>query len=146
MPSKNLFLILLFPAFAAFGGSLEEARSLIDQEQFEMARSLLETAVKNPANEAEASLLLTSTFDELGDWKSAVKYGEKATELLPKSSDAHYRYAVALRTKMMNSGKMKAICPNPIREILRAFGVFGAVYRQGFRFCRRRDIHLCYRK
>lgn len=109
MPFKNLFLILLFPAFAAYAGPLEEARSLVDQEKYELARPLLETAVKNPADEAEASLLLTTTCSQLGDWKSAVNYGENAIELLPKSSDAHYRYAVALRIKMTNNGKMKAM-------------------------------------
>lgn len=106
---RNLFLVLLFQALSAFGGPLEEARSFIDQKDYESARPLLETAVKNPDTKAQASLLLTSTCSELGDWKSAVKYGEIATELLPENSDAHYQYAVALRTKMTNTGKMKAM-------------------------------------
>ena len=105
----RILFIFLLTAVTAIAGSLDEARGLIEEERFEEARPLLEKALKNSAAEAEALLLLTRVCNAMEDWESGVKYGKRAVKLLPDETDAHYQYAVALRMKMSNVGKTRAM-------------------------------------
>ncbi len=105
----RLVLVAVLAAVSVVAAPLDEAKGLIEAKSFEEARPLLEKAYKIAANEAEAALLLTQVCNELGDWKAGVTYGKRAVKLLPDNPDAHYQYAVALRQKMTNSGKMKAM-------------------------------------
>lgn len=105
----RILFILLLTTVTAIAGSLDEARGLIEEGRFEEAMPLLEKALKKSVSEAEAVLLLTRVCNALEDWESGVKYGKRAVKLLADETDAHYEYAVALRTKMSNVGKTRAM-------------------------------------
>ncbi len=106
---KYLAPVLLLIALPAGAGALDKATESIDSGDFEQARSILEAAVAQPGNEADELILLTRVSTALGDYESGVGYGKAAIEAAPDSSEAHFRYAEALRTKMSNVGKMKAM-------------------------------------
>jgi Tfp pilus assembly protein PilF len=99
-------LLLCVPAFAA---PLDEARTLIDEGQFDEAQAILERSVEDSALEAQSLILLTRLSNGLEDYESGVRYGKKAVKLSPDSVDAHFQYAVALRTKMSKVSKVKAM-------------------------------------
>lgn len=88
---------------------LDQARSLISENRLAEARTLLETTVKDPALKGESLVLLTRVCTLGDDWKAATSYGEQATAALPKSSEAHYVYAVALRLKLTTVSKARAM-------------------------------------
>ncbi len=102
-------VLVLLSAVAAIAGPLERGEGLINDGEYSQAIPFLEQAAKNAGTEAEAVLLLTQAYNQLDDWESGVKYGKRAVKLAPKTADAHYRYAVALRLKMSNVGKTRAL-------------------------------------
>ena len=108
MVSRILILVLCCAA-TGWTGIVDDATALMAQGHFEEARPLLERALEDSDMEALAVLPLVQTCNELEDWEAGVDYGKRAIKLLPKSSDAHYQYAVALRTKMTNVGKARAM-------------------------------------
>jgi tetratricopeptide (TPR) repeat protein len=105
----RFFILVLCCAAPGFAAIVDDAAALMDQGHFEEARPLLEKAVEDSNTETSAVLLLVQTCNELEDWEAGVDYGKRAVKLLPKSSDAHYQYAVALRTKMTSVGKARAM-------------------------------------
>jgi tetratricopeptide (TPR) repeat protein len=90
-------------------GQIEQARDLIDKAQVEQARLILEQATQDRSTRPEAILLLARLSNASEDWKNSVEYAEQAVNLLPESSEAHYQYAVALRIKMSNVCKVRAM-------------------------------------
>lgn len=101
--------ITLALAAATAGSGVERARALIDSGQLEQARAMLEKTIGDPALAGESLVLLTRICNLEEDHERGVAYGERAVKLLPSSSEAHFRYAVALRQRMSNSGKLKAM-------------------------------------
>ena len=99
----------LLPALALCGGTLEQARQLIDDGNYEAARQLLEPATSDPALGAEALVLLTEAYSKSGDFEQGVQSGRRAIAAAPDSSAAHYQYAYALRIKMSSIGRLKAM-------------------------------------
>jgi tetratricopeptide (TPR) repeat protein len=89
-------------------GQIEQARDLIERDQKEQARLVLQEAAKDRSSRPEATLLLARLSNASEDWKNGVEYGEQAVSLLPDSSEAHYQYAVALRIKMSSVCKVRA--------------------------------------
>jgi tetratricopeptide (TPR) repeat protein len=108
-PILCLALALSLVMLPAFGGALDEARRLIAGGDIATARQLLERAIQDPAIEAEALVLLTDTCNRVEDYEDGIRYGKRAVDLLPESSEAHFRYAQALRIKMSIVSKMKAM-------------------------------------
>lgn len=105
----RLTLVLLLICAPALADELEEARGLVEAGSFEEARGILEGAIEVPSQRAQGLVLLTEALNGLEEYEEGVKTGEEAVELLPESSEAHLQYAVALRIKMSNVGKMKAM-------------------------------------
>ena len=105
----RLTLVLLLICAPALADELEEARGLVETGSFEEARGILEGAIEVPSQRAQGLVLLTEALNGLEEYEEGVKIGEEAVELLPESSEAHLQYAVALRIKMSNVGKMKAM-------------------------------------
>jgi len=105
----RLTLALLLICAPALADELEEARGLVEAGSFEEARGILEGAIEVPSQRAQGLVLLTEALNGLEEYEEGVKTGEEAVELLPESSEAHLQYAVALRIKMSNVGKMKAM-------------------------------------
>ena len=105
----RLTLALLLICAPALADELEEARGLVETGSFEEARDILEGAIEVPSQRAQGLVLLTEALNGLEEYEEGVKTGEEAVELLPESSEAHLQYAVALRIKMSNVGKMKAM-------------------------------------
>ena len=105
----RLTLVLLLICAPALADELEEARGLVETGSFEEARGILEGAIEVPSQRAQGLVLLTEALNGLEEYEEGVKTGEEAVELLPDSSEAHLQYAVALRIKMSNVGKMKAM-------------------------------------
>ena len=105
----GLTLALLLICAPALADELEEARGLVETGSFEEARGILEGAIEVPSQRAQGLVLLTEALNGLEEYEEGVKIGEEAVELLPESSEAHLQYAVALRIKMSNVGKMKAM-------------------------------------
>lgn len=101
-----LSLLLCAPAFAA---TLDEAHELIDGGRFDEARAILEAGVEDPALKPRALTMLTLLSNRIEDYENGVDYGKQAVKLSPESADAHLQYAIALRIKMMNGSKVKAV-------------------------------------
>jgi tetratricopeptide (TPR) repeat protein len=110
-PTMRIRFALLLTLFAGmvYAGSLDDAKALVDKGEYEKARPILENALEDSSSEAEAALLLTRICNAQGDWAAGVKYGKRAAKLLSSRSEAHYEYAVALRTKMSSVSKVKAM-------------------------------------
>jgi tetratricopeptide (TPR) repeat protein len=102
-----LLPLLIFPP--AMADPIEEASDLMERGRFEEARKVLEQAVSEPSMEAEGLVLLTRACNAMEDFQNGIEYGSRAVELLPESSEAHFQYAVALRTKMSKVNKMRAM-------------------------------------
>lgn len=101
--------LCLLLSLGVCAAGLDQARSLISENRLAEARALLETTVKDPALRGESLVLLTRVSTLEGDWKAATSYGEQATAALPKSSEAHYNHAVALRLKLTSVSKARAM-------------------------------------
>jgi tetratricopeptide (TPR) repeat protein len=99
-------LLLCAPAYAA---PLDEARVLIDEGSYEEARTILERSVEDPALESHALILLTRLNNDLEDYESGIRYGKQSVKLAPDNAQAHFQYAVALRTKMSKVSKVRAM-------------------------------------
>jgi len=110
--STLLCSTLLCPTLLLAGervGSLETARSLLEQSRYDEARPILERALEDQATRPEATVLLTWLYNGLGDWEHSVHYGEQAIKLAPNNPMAHHQYAIALRIRMMHISKVRAI-------------------------------------
>ena len=105
---RSIVLVLL-STVAANAGPLQQGVGFINDGEYDQAIPLLETAAENPGTEPEAVLLLTQACNQLEDWESGIGYGKRAVKLMPETADAHYQYAVALRIKMSNVGKARAM-------------------------------------
>jgi len=105
----RLFLALLLVATSGLAGQLENARLLIDSGRFDDARQALEQARREPRLEGEALIMLTEICNAEEDFKCGIEHGDRAVEALPDSADSHYQYAVALRIKMSEVSKVKAM-------------------------------------
>ena len=88
---------------------LDRARVLVDQGRTAEARTILTSALDEPALRAQSLVLLTRLANREGDWENGTDWGKQALKALPSSSAAHYEYAVALRIKMSSAGKLKAM-------------------------------------
>jgi tetratricopeptide (TPR) repeat protein len=93
----------------ATAGELDRARDLIKDNKLDEARAVLLTTVKDPATKGESLTLLTRLCSQKGEWDQGVDYGKQAIAAQPTSSVAYHAYAVALRLKMMNESKLKAM-------------------------------------
>ncbi len=85
---------------------LEEAQRQFDAHLFAEARHTLEPAA---ADSPEARILMARICNSLGDWECGLEHGKGAIAALPTSSQAQLRYAQAIRIKMQNVSKMKAM-------------------------------------
>lgn len=106
---RRIVLGLLLLGTPAWAGPLDEARAHLAARRLNAARRVLEQAAKNTADEGARTLLLTRVCNELEDYECGSREGARAIELAPDSSEAHYVYAVALRTKMQKVSKIKAM-------------------------------------
>lgn len=107
-------LVLVAAALAAVpatasAGVLEDARSLMDQGRLARARETLDRAQLAGAGEVQRLLLLTRACNALADYACGVQNGERLVKLAPDSSDAQYALAVALRIKLQQVSKFKAM-------------------------------------
>ncbi len=96
-------------AAVAAATDLEDARALIEANRLDEARVVLDWAVKDPARRGESLVLLTRLANLKEDYEGGLAFGKQAVQALPASSDAHYEYAVALRNKMAQASKLKAM-------------------------------------
>jgi tetratricopeptide (TPR) repeat protein len=93
----------------AVAGEIERARALVQEGKLDEAEAVLLTTVKDPAQKGESLTLLARLYTRQGEWDTAVDHGKQATKNLLGSAEAHFAYAVALRQKMLNGSKMKAM-------------------------------------
>ena len=105
----RLFLALLLVATSGLAGQLENARLLIDSGRYDNGRQALEQARREPRLKGEALIMLTEICNAEEDFKCGIEHGNEAVEALPDSADAHFQYAVALRIKMSEVSKIKAM-------------------------------------
>ena len=106
---KAVVIVLLTFASTGWTEQLDEARALLDSDQVEQARAILENAVNDERMRGDALVMLTELYNSTGQWQHAVEFGEQAVKALPESSTAHSNYAIALRLKMLNVSKVKAL-------------------------------------
>jgi len=99
---------VVFAAVAA-ATDLDQARTLIEANRLDEARAILDRTVKDPAERGESLVLLTRLANIKEDYETGLEFGKQALKAVPASSDAHYEYAVALRTKMSRASKLKAM-------------------------------------
>lgn len=105
---RILLGLLLCPMLVA-AADLDTARALLEQQRYAEARPMLERALDDPATRAQATVLLTWLYNGLEDWRQSVRLGERAIELMPDNAMAHHQYAIALRVRMTQISKMRAI-------------------------------------
>lgn len=114
---KSRIRILGLCLMAAAGGApnlllasepLVEARELFDSHRYGAARRALEPAVGSSSS-PEARLLMASICNRLEDWECGLLHAESAAASLPESSRAQFEYALALRIRMSEVNKMKAM-------------------------------------
>lgn len=100
----------LFPwtGQAVADGPVAVAREEFDAHRYREARRVLEPAVDDAAP-AEARLLMAGICNRLADWRCSLEHAEAAVAALPRSSAAQYEYALALRHKMSDVSKIKAM-------------------------------------
>jgi len=96
-------------AVATPASEIERARVLVESGRLDEARAVLEKTVVEPALAGESLVLLTRIAALRGDHEAGVDLGERAIELQPASSEAHYWYAVALRQRMSAVSTLKAM-------------------------------------
>lgn len=80
-------LWILFASIALAGDP--DAQALIDNSHFKRARQLAEAGYRAHPNDARANYLLARVRHEFANFNEAVKYGEAAVRLDPKSSLYH---------------------------------------------------------
>jgi Tfp pilus assembly protein PilF len=88
---------------------VETAQALIADGRFRDARQVLEPSSDDEALGPQRLLLLIRVLNTLQDFELGERYGKLAVERMPDSSEAHYRYAEALRVKMDRSSRMAAM-------------------------------------
>jgi tetratricopeptide (TPR) repeat protein len=106
---KKICLALVLCSMPLVAGPIDEARTLMDRGEYRQAADVLGSRLDHPRDRAEALILLTRAFNSLGDYKQGVDHGKQAIEAAPDSAEAHLEYARALRIKMQNINKMKAM-------------------------------------
>jgi tetratricopeptide (TPR) repeat protein len=87
-------------------GCLEQATTLMERGEHRKAADMLIAAGPTGADEL---ILVTRALARNGDYKEAIEWGKKAIETAPESSPAHFEYARAIRVKMQNVSKFKAM-------------------------------------
>lgn len=106
---RTLVILTCLVCAPAVGATLDEARGLIDSGDYDQARTILERSVDDPAQKPAALTLLTLLNNRTGDYDAGIRYGKQAIKASPDSADAHFQYAVAIRTKISNVSKVKAM-------------------------------------
>ena len=91
----------------AISGSLEDASTLIEGYEYRAALTMLqELESVDPARQA---LLLARAWNGISDWEQGLEHAERAVELAPKSSAARLEHAIALRNKMSQVSRLRAM-------------------------------------
>jgi len=108
-PMRGVLIVSMLLCSQAFAAPLDEARVLIDEGSYEEARTILERTAADPALEPQAVVLLTRLSNEVEDYESGIRYGKQSVKLSPDNAEAHFQYAVAIRTKMSKISKVKAM-------------------------------------
>lgn len=107
-----LFLVQLVIVLGATGawanGAVETAQALFDGHRYQEARRALEPSVGS-GSAPEARLLLARICNSLEDWECGLEHSAAAVKALPGSGGVQFEYALALRIKMSNVSKMKAM-------------------------------------
>jgi len=103
-----LCLLLLTAPSSAHAEPAGSARELFEAGRYREAYELLEPTVGSSASPRER-LLLTSICNRLEDWQCSVEHGKAVAKALPDDSMAQLEYALALRHKLSNVSKVKAL-------------------------------------
>lgn len=116
LKSRRLLATLMLFAALLFGATvlaqdytLNEARTLMDQGEFEQAKEVLLKVVESQPESAEANFLLCRVFVAFGDHDNAIKYGKKAVELDDSVSDYHLWLGRAHGMQAQKGSQIKAI-------------------------------------
>ncbi|MGA2420713.1 MAG: tetratricopeptide repeat protein [Candidatus Acidiferrum sp.] len=88
------FLAMAASQFAASGsedasGGIKAGEAAYEAGEYPKAAQLLQAAASEQPQNAQIQLLLTKTHLEMQQWEAAIKSGERAVELEPKSSVNH---------------------------------------------------------
>lgn len=97
----------LFAVGAHATEPVSEARALLSAGRFAEVIRLVEGTDELP--QAKRALLLTHAYNGLDDWKRAIDAGERAVDAMPTSSEARLAYAEALRRKMQQVSRIRAM-------------------------------------
>ena len=89
-----LFLAMSALQLAAWGsedasGGIKAGEAAYEAGEYPKAAQLLQAAASEQPQNAQIQLLLTKTHLEMQQWEAAIKSGERAVELEPKSSVNH---------------------------------------------------------
>lgn len=103
-----LCLLLVTAPGSAYAGSAAAARELFEAGSYREAYELLEPEVGSSTSPRDR-LLLTSICNRLEDWQCSVEHGKAVAKALPEDSMAQFEYALALRHKLSNVSKVKAL-------------------------------------
>ncbi len=104
---KAAALLFLFVT-PILANSIEQARELIAESEYDKAVPLLEAALDDEAARLEALTLLAGIYNTAADYKKGTNYAKQAVEMAPDDSNAHLMYARALAVKMQNISKFRA--------------------------------------
>ncbi len=80
---------------------IDEARVLVQAEEYASAKELLLRALEETDHDGEACILLCDVTRELKQFEESADYGLKATQLLPESPEAHLAYAESIGAQLV---------------------------------------------
>ncbi len=89
--------------------SLDDARKLIQDKQYEKAEQILSDYVTTYQNDKDGLELLGDAYSYQSKWDSAIDHYHKLTQLESTNANYHYKHGGALAMKALRGSKLNAL-------------------------------------
>ncbi|WP_299519377.1 tetratricopeptide repeat protein [Winogradskyella sp.] len=116
---NRFFWLILMSSFCFSQASKENAKSYLDQKNFQKAQQEMESFLKSNPNDKEAVELLGDAFGHQKKWDEAIAQYKTLAEDEPNNANYHYKYGGALGMKALSVSKLRAL--GLIGDVKRSF-------------------------
>lgn len=108
--NKNiLFLLLLFPLFAAAQNNYQQAEEYFKQEKFSKAKPIFENYLKQNPGDKKTREYLGDIAAYQKDWDASISYYKDLVKDEESNANYHFKYGGAMGMKAMSISKIRAI-------------------------------------